>query len=298
MTERLEQNPAIEQDKQYPTIRNLLAASSEEMSSYWQDKTFLLEFPGLAVYLISGQGRNEFPEEERAKIFDISLRSLLSSDNRQLTAYSINAKEKVLSGNQNRFETEEKKTDSFAKAVLASILLIGMSLNNREKLIGIISQTHQDLTSSKRSYLTDAFGRLLMTNNIPRAWIKGKKLDSDNAFDWDSELARLLFFGIYKIRNETYRYIAIPKEMKANLIGYYSLETVDIMLDYSLDQAEQLLKSRSSSGLAEFISHIDTVLSQEDVSDPQRMIKKRMGEKLELLKQKLNFKMSQSPTTF
>ena len=299
MAERFVNLPDSQQNKQTPALKDILSCKEQNLSQLWQDEEFLLAFPKMALGLLSIQGRMEFSQDERAQIFSTSLDLFLSSNYQKLAGvYLCNAKGEVLSRTKSSFPTinsgiqpettpKEEKTDSFTKLVLASILLIGFSLGDREKLKAAFIQSHKKITTGKRNSLVDALGRFLEMNNVPRAWIKNNKLDLDNGFNWDSELAWLLLFGIYS--EHSYQRLGMPSEMRANLITHYSLETLNIMLDYSLDQVEEPKKVKSNSHLSEFITFIESMLvSREDHLHPKEMIES-MKEKLKILKEKAGY---------
>ncbi len=294
MKEMLEQSSAIPKDKQRSlTIRNLLAVSYQDLSAYWQDREFLLEFPALAVYLIGSKGRSEFSQDQRANLFSLSLKTFLQSNNRRLTGYAFTADGSVVSrdnkgnlvlqiasNNQPELLPQDEKTESFTKALTASILLIGMSLTDIERQKSLLIESHQNLSESRKSNFIDSLGRLLGENNAVRAWIKKNRLDSGNGFDWDLELSQLLFFGIYASRIE---YFSMPQEMEPDIIENCSLQTRGVILNFALEYAENLNKGRSSAKLTGFIMQMGEMDMTED-----------MRTKLDLFKQKVSFKISQS----
>ena len=97
-----------------------------------------------------------------------------------------------------------------------------MSLNDRERRSSLLIESYQNLSHGRKNNFTDNLGRLLSENSATRTWIKDNKLDKDNGFDWDSELAYTLFFGIYAKRT---KYFPIPQEMKQDMVKNLSLQT-------------------------------------------------------------------------
>ena len=295
MEERLEKSPQDQQDEKFATaIRDLLAASDQDFSESWQNREFLLEFPGLAVYLIGNKGRGEFSQDQRASLFSLSLKAFLTTKNTGLTGYAFTTDGSVVSrdnkgklvlqipsDNQSKILPQDVKTESFTKALTASILLIGMSLTDKEKQRSLLIESYQELSYSRKSNFIDSLGRLLGKNHSVRTWIKENRLDSENGFDWDLELSHLLFFGIYAQNIER---LPMPFEMQPDTLENCSLQTRGVILNFALEYAKDLNKGRSSAKLTGFIIKMGQMEMTEE-----------MGEKLELLKQKLSFKMFQSP---
>ena len=285
MTERLA--PASQQDRQAETLRNLLAGKEENISHLWQDKEFLFKFPNMAAHLISSEGQLEFSQDQRETLFTLSLGQFLSSNNQKLTGYLFtkdgdvavrnnNGILKIVSDGKSEPLSPEEKTDAFTKALMASILLIGMSLNDRERRSSLLIESYQkNMSDGRKNNLIDTLGRLLEKTNVTRAWIKEKRLDQDNGFDWDSELAYTLFFDMYA---KAFEHIPVPEEMGHD-IAKFSLQTRSVMLDFALEHAEKLRKSHYSVRLSDFIIQMDTMEMTED-----------MREKLDLLKEKVSFK--------
>ena len=287
MTERLA--PASQQDRQAETLRHLLTGRQEDISKLWQDKQFLCRFPKMAAFLISSEGQQEFSQDQRETLFTLSLGQFLSSNNQKLTGYLFtkdgdvavrnnNGILKIVSDGKSEPLSPEEKTDAFTKALIASILLIGMSLNDRERRSSLLIESYQNLSQARKNNFTDTLGRLLSENSATRAWIKDNKLDKENGFDWDSELAYTLFFGIYAKRTN---YFPIPSEMKQDIVGNLSLQTRSVMLNFALEYAEKLIKSNYSVRLSDFIIQMDAMEMTKD-----------MREKLAILKQKVSFTRS------
>lgn len=310
MKERLHSLLAPEQYTQPNlALRNLLTDKDENLRNLWQDKEFLFAFPKMAIFLISSEGRMEFFQDQRIQIFSDSLQIFLSNDTRQLSGYRFTKNGEIVTRNRLGFHkigsisepntiTLETggKTDSYPITVIASIMLIGMSLKDQELLTSLASQSYQELSLGKRGYLIDNLGRLLQTNNPTRAYIKDNKLDIANGFDWDADLAYILFFGIYKYVQKSPGQ-RLPQEMKDIMLKYYSLEALNVILDYALDQSEHLQRLRKSAELRGFINYIATLLAnaQGDL-DHQEMIK-GMQEKLDGLKEAISYKQIKSPIT-
>lgn len=274
MTERLKENPQDQQDnKSALAIRNLLAASPEDLSKFWQNRTFLFEFPALAIYLIGSKGRTEFSEDQRADLFSLSLTTFLFNKDRKLSGgYAFTQDGQVVSRNK------DERTDSLTKALTASILLIGMSLPDKEIQSSLLIKTYQDMDQNRKSNLLSTLGRLLAKNNITRTWIKENRIDADNGFDWDSELSRLLFFGIYASAVE---HFYIPKDMRQDVIKDFSLEARRVILNFALEYADKLKKSRFSPKLWDFTVQMKAMEMTED-----------MRKQLSLFEQKVGFKMA------
>ena len=294
MKERRNESPQdIQQlgEKYALTVRDFLAASPDNLSGYWQDKEFLFAFPKMAVYLISSEGRAKFSQDQRAGLFSLSLRTFSQNNNRGLTGCAFTADGSIVSrdnqgnlvlqiasDNQPKLLSQDEKTESFTKALTAAILLIGMSLTDREKQRSLLIKSYQELSNSKKNSFTESLGRLLAKNNPVRTWVKENRLDADNGFDWDLELSHLLFFGIYAFRIE---HLPMPQEMQPDPLKNYSLQTRSVMLNFALEYAEHLNKGRSGAKLTEFIMHIGAMEMTEN-----------MREKLDLLKQNVSFKRS------
>lgn len=209
---------------------------------------------------------------------------------------SINESEPISNNSSNTITLETgEKTDTFVRTVTASILIIGMSFLDKGRLISLMSESYQKLSSAKKTYLMDNLGRLLETDCPTRAYIKDRKLDISNGFDWDEELAYILFFGIYKCLQQSPGQ-RLPQEMKDTVLKHYSLEALSVMLDYALDQAEHLQRLRNSSELAGFIRHIETRLTNAQADSCQKMIKD-MQEKLNSFKEAVSYKQSKSPNS-
>ena len=284
MTERLAS--ASQQDRQAETLRDLLADKEENIVQLWQDKQFLCRFPKMAAFLISSKGQQEFSQDQRETLFTLSLGQFLSANNQKLTGYLFtkdgdvavrrNNKGglKIVSDGNSELLSSEEKTDSFTRALIASILLIGMSLNDRERRSSLLIESYQNVSDTRKNNLIDTLGRLLEKTNVTRAWIKEKRLDQDNGFDWDSELAYTLFFGMYA---KGFEHIPVPEEMGHD-IAKFSLQTRSVMLDFALEHAEKLRKSHYSVRLSDFIIQMDAMEMTED-----------MQEKLGSLKEKVSF---------
>lgn len=318
MKERLKSLAVLEQYREPNlALRNLLNTKGEDLVNLWQNKEFLFAFPRMAIFLISNKGCMEFSKDQRAQIFSDSLSIFLSNNNRQLSGYmftkdgeivtknaqglhnvgSINEGEPISIPNSSDTITPEKaeKTDTYSKTVIASILLIGMSLKDQEKLTSLVIQSYERFSSAKRGDILDNLGRLLDINSPTRAYIKNNQLDKDNGFGWDKELSYIMFFGIYK-RVQKSMGQRLPQEMKDIMLQYYSLETLSVILDYSLDQSEHLQRLRDSDELTGFIDHMATRLTNaKDRLLDQKMIES-MQEKLDELTKALSYKKSKSPT--
>jgi hypothetical protein len=79
----------------------------------------------------------------------------------------------------------------------------------------------------------------------------------------------------------------MTQEMRPDALKNCSLQTRGVILNFALEYAKDLNRGRSGAKLTGFIIQMEQMEMTEE-----------MGEKLELFKQKLMFKMSQSPTTF
>lgn len=278
---------ASQQYTQTLALRNLLAAKDEDLRNLWQDKEFLFSFPRMAIFAVSSKGRAEFSESQRVSLFALSLKTFLPNNKQTLSGYSFTKDGKVVTGNnsgtlivvfdnQPELIGQDQKTDSFTRALTASILLIGMSLPDKERQRSLLIESYQNLSNDRKVNLVDSLGRLLAQNNVTRTWIKENKLDADNGFDWDMELAYTLFFGIYTSRIES---IFVPQEMQQDVLKYCSLQTRGVMLNFALQYVEKLKRSRSRTKLPGFITQMSEMEMTED-----------MREKLDLFKQKMSFR--------
>lgn len=317
MKERLGNLPGSEQHTEINLgLINLLTDKDEDLHNPWQDKKFAFAFPSIALYLASSNGQKEFTKDEIAQIFSNSLQTFLSNNNRKLAGYMFTKNGEIVTKNSqglrktrsinesqpishlNSSDTirleEGEKIDSYSRTVTALILLIGMSLKDPEMLTSLMIQVYQNLSSEKRNYLIDNLGRLLATDNPTRAYIKDKKYDTGNGFGWDEELAHVLFFGIYKGVQRPKRQ-RLPQETKDIMLKYYSLETLNVILDYALDQAKHLQRLTNSEELTGFIDYMATLLANNKDRLPQQKMIEDMQEKLDGLKEALSYKKFESP---
>lgn len=287
MKESREESLQNQQDQKFAlTIRRLLASSDQNLNVYWQDREFLFEFPMLAVWLVGSEGKKEFSQDQRTDLFDRSLNTFLHNNYQILAGYSFTKDGKFATrdnkgslktvSNNPELVPQDQATDSATKALIGSILLIGMSLSDRERLKSLVIESYQDLSEHRRVNLTDTLGRLLAKNNATRTWIKENELDRGNGFDWDHELAQLLFFGIYS--GQGLERFPMPHEMNRDL-KHFSLQTRSVMLDFALEYREKLGRSKNNAQLTDFILGMDEMETTEDIAH-----------KLGLLKQKASFK--------
>jgi len=224
-------------------------------------------------------------------LFSLSLRAFFQNNNRGLTGCAFTADGSVVNrDNQGnlvlqiasmsspKLLSQSEKTESFTKALTASILLIGMSLPDKERQSSLLIKTYQNMDQNRKYNLLTALGRLLAKNNPVRTWIKENRLDAENGFDWDLELAYLLFFGIYVQHAKN---LTIPQEMKPGTLKNFSSQTRRVMLNFALEYTENLRRSKLSAELSDFIMQMETMEMTGD-----------MRKKLDLFNQKVNLAIS------
>lgn len=236
-------------------IRVFLAASQEERNKKWQAKEFSAIFPKFIKRVLSPQGLEIFSSKDRQEIFISTLETFLTlpwtpprwwkhqEDEARQPIGALGLRfpesEEVFS-RAGREHEEEVNTDSLMNTEIASVLLLGMSLDDEEQAMREVVEFYQRL-GPKRGSFRQSLGLLLVRDNITRKWIKTNQLDVATGYEWDQQITELILNLPENVINPTKNLPqGLPKEMTYHLKTLYSMEAIDIFLDYAVIYVQSL----------------------------------------------------------
>ena len=217
----------------------------------WKDRDFAARFPNLIFRLFSLEHDNKYSEEQKKEILRLNFPLFMQSPSRGkalLATMQVNQEtqlwEYTKEYTKDRSPVHPSK-ESLITIEIGSFILLGLSLKNREAGINLIIQSIQNHDKGEifRTYIMN---KIITTNSPFRQWVKANKLDTNNDFEWNREVAKL---GLRLVPQNV-----VPKEFK-NLENYPPIvvaEFADHLLMLTQKSTEdQLSKIRKS--LPEFV---------------------------------------------
>lgn len=274
--------PKVVIEKPVLSVQDLLVFTKEQWARSWQDQTFLKSFPNLVTHLISSDVREQFTEDQRAKLFTNGLLTFITNRGGTVgLTFGRNGEIKRYS----RRAVSPEQEDKFSTAVIGHLMLIPMTLSSENK-INVVTEAYksesQCLKTADRTELMAQITRLLKTNNATRAFIKESKLDVNNGFEWDNDLT---IFSLSMHENRDNAMIMPTSIIKDP--QHFSPQTLTLTLDYIIRHSDTLKKSAKSIDLGGFATQVEELINSGKIP-PEAA--KTIQEKLTLVKDVMGIK--------
>lgn len=251
-----------------------LQGNQEEWKHKWQNPTFTKAFPTLVEEYIFE--KNNLTEDQKKSIFESSLLSFLELPWKSGEPGAIAANRLLLRKNG--------EAEPLLRAEIASLLLLGFSLSDREYVKNLVVANYRLLTYSKKDSFRQHVFRLITNNNVSRRQIKDNKLDSKNGFNWDKEVAELALRLRYE-RGKPKPIEELPLLLPAEFLSELDMFTpyaIIEFLNYAVDYVNRLpIISPKRTDLSEFIVRVEQL--DGSFFEDQRLFSKAQ-EKLDQLK--------------
>lgn len=228
-------------------IKGFLNSTQFKVDKLWQQEDFCANFPKVVKRLLSPEGLERFPASDRNKIFSSCLTSFTNlpwtkKPKEHRSGGYIRAKDFyfTVEGKVTRAKLEAtSEVDSLARAEIASIILLGMSLPEEKRAMGEIITFYKGLDEGKQSTSRQSLGLLLIRDNISRQWLKNNQLDKVTGYDWDTQITELIFNFPGNVISERKKSASLPSVMTGDL-KFYSSQAIDLFLYYAFLYAQSL----------------------------------------------------------
>ena len=224
--EALEQSPIT-------SLEELISQTEEQWEQNWQNLDFVKRFPKLATRLVS-EGKTKLLDDDLKSMVERSLTSFISlswkpGKPEAVAGISLIVDENldVIPGGKGKdFESSQSRGEPLGRCLIGSLILLGKSLEDKEYINVLMSESYQRLNSGKKSNFRQHILRLVINDSFFRNWVKTHNLDSQNGFEWNRETARL-FLQLYSKSDP-----GLPLEFGEDL-KIYPLEVVDEFVDHA-----------------------------------------------------------------
>jgi len=226
--EALEKSPII-------LLENLVHQTEEQWEQNWQDLKFTIHFPKTVAGIVSSEQWGILTDEnrkmmvERATITFMRLSWKLGEQGYVAGSALLLDKNLDLKRTYKREEGAglESTGENLMGCNIGSLFFWGKSLNDKEWINNIVSESYQQLNSGKQNNFRQHILRLTMKDSFFRNWVKAHSLDNQNDFEWSRETARLFL----QLCSKSDR--SLPLAFAQDLT-IYPLEVVDEFVGHAL----------------------------------------------------------------
>jgi len=226
--EALEKSPII-------LLENLAHQTEEQWEQNWQDPKFTIHFPKTAAEIVSSDQWGILTDENRKVMVERATITFMRLSWKLGEQGSIAGSTLLLDKNLDLKHTHKRKEDSGLESTgeslmrcnIGSFILLGKSLNDKEWINNIVSESYQQLNNGKQNNFRQHILRLTTKDSFFRNWVKAHSLDNQNGFEWNRETARLFL----QLRSKSDR--SLPLEFEQDLT-IYPLEVVDEFVGHAL----------------------------------------------------------------
>lgn len=227
-----------------------LQGNVEEWKHKWQDPTFTRAFPTLVQRYILEEKNS--PEDQKKLIFESSLLSFLE--------LPWKGGEKGAIAANGLLRRENGEAEPLLRAEIASLLLLGLSLSDREYVKNLVVANYHLLTYNRKASFRQHVFRLITNNNVSRKQIKDNQLDFKSGFNWDKEVTELAL----RLRYESEKSkpieelpLYLPVEFTSELDKFAPYAIIEF-LNYAVDYVNRLpVRSLKRKDLTEFIVEVE-----------------------------------------
>lgn len=224
--EALEQSPIT-------SLEELISQTEEQWEQNWQNLDFVKQFPKLAARLVSSEGKTMLTDQQQKAMVERSLTIFMRmswkpSELEAVAGITLIVDENLdVGGKGKEFESSQSRGEPLGRCLIGSLILLGKSLEDKEYINVLMSESYQRLNSGKKSNFRQHILRLTTKDSFFRKRVKTHNLDSQNGFEWNRETAKL-FLQLYSKSDRS-----LPLEFEQDL-KIYPLEVVDEFADHAL----------------------------------------------------------------
>lgn len=273
-------------------ITKLLDLTREEWKAEWKTSEYTQLFPNLTFRLLSLDGRNQYTQEQKQRIFELGFTSFMElpwtaggvavGGKRTKVNEKTQLWEKIIS------RKVEQGTESLIRVEIGCFILQALSLKNKEGAINLIIESYDSLKevnkiTSKQGIFRDHLSRLILTGDAFRQWVQANKLDRNNGFEWDSEVPRLGFRLLPQDRRIKTSNQEVPNKLSAEFneldLRKYPPKAIVEFVDYILKIPTEKLTNTVRSDTNVFQTNLAETIENGAFNDSPSL-----GE----LKEKLN----------
>ncbi|MBI2049388.1 hypothetical protein HYT32_00530 [Candidatus Roizmanbacteria bacterium] len=255
------------------SLEPLVYLTEEKWTSQWQDSSFTTTFPKRVANADNIEGFKLLPDEDRIIVIQRAMQSFIGlpwGRSKESVAGNYYRLDKNLDIDPDIDRSKSAEGgEQLIKCVIGSIVLLGKTLGDKEYIDALIIEYYGKFNLEKKSRFRNEIIRLAQRDGNFRNVVKTQRLDAQNNFDWDADVARLFL----KLQSFSLRY-KIPVEFKEG-IKFYDFGALSVFVDYAIENAET-----GERNLADFISRLNE-LDKDYFDDSPASI--RLQEKIQNL---------------
>ncbi len=190
--EALERPPII-------LLENLAHQTEEQWEQNWQDLKFTIHFPRSVAGIVSSEQWGILTDENRKVMVERATKTFMRLSWKLSEQGSVAGSALILDKNLDLKRTHKREEgaglestgENLIRCNIGSFILLGKSLNDKEWINNIVSESYQQLNSGKQNNFRQHILRLTTKDSFFRNWVKTSNLDSQNGFEWNREVAKL-----------------------------------------------------------------------------------------------------------